>query len=207
MFQRLHCHYVLLLLGMFGWVASLSAAEFGRVERLQGEAWVEHGGKRQILQLASTVARDDQLTTGPGSRLQIALVDGGRLTLGENASLRVTPVLVESSRSLNRMDIKGAFRMVSAAAQAQRKQEWVVETSVATIGIRGTDFWGGPIDGALDVMVISGTVEVINTGGRVLLEPGQGTVVRDASSAPSVSVIWGTVKVQRALSMVAFPES
>jgi hypothetical protein len=88
-----------------------------------------------------------------------------------------------------------------------RKQEWILNTPVATIGVRGTDFWGGPIDGALDVMVLSGAVEVMNDAGQVMLKPSQGTVVRDQVTAPSAPVIWGDAKVQRALSMVAFPGS
>jgi hypothetical protein len=196
----------MLLLGWLVGIANLSAAEFARVERLQGEAWVERDGQRQKLLLAATVVRDDLLQTGPQSRLQLVLAKGGNLTLGENASLRVTQSLEASAKTINRLDVKGAFRMVSAAAQMPHKQEWVLHTPVATIGVRGTDFWGGPIDGALDVMVLSGAVEVINDAGRVLLQPNQGTVVRDLATSPSAPVIWGAAKVQRALSMVAFPD-
>jgi len=46
------------------------------------------------------VARDDQVRTGANSRLQLTLVGGGTLTLGENASLRASSGLEESSRAL-----------------------------------------------------------------------------------------------------------
>lgn len=204
-FRRLRFHLSLLLLGFLGCSANLSAADFARVERVQGEAWVERGKLRQLLVPAAVVERDDQLRTGPNSRLQLTLLSGGSLTLGENASLRATSVLEDASRSVNQLDLKGAFRMVSGAARAQRKQEWVIKTPVANIGIRGTDFFAGPIDGALDVMVISGLVDVINDAGQVTLAPKEGTVVRDASTAPSTPIIWGPDKVQQAFSMLAFP--
>jgi len=95
--------------------------------------------------------------------------------------------------------------MVSAAAQTHRKEDWVITTPVATIGIRGTDFFGGPLDGALDIMVLSGLVEVSTEGGQVLLEPRYGTVVSEPARAPSTPIIWGAAKVQRAFSMVDFP--
>jgi len=207
MIQRLLQFFMMLLLGWGGFAANLSAAEFARVERVHGEVWVERDGKRQELKLADNVVRDERVHTGPQSRLQLALTTGGSLTLGENASLRLTQSLEASAKTYNRLDVRGAFRMVSAAAQMPRKQEWILNTPVATIGVRGTDFWGGPIDGALDVMVLSGAVEVMNDAGHVMLKPSQGTVVRDQVTAPSVPVIWGDSKVQRALSMVAFPGS
>lgn len=203
--HRLLLLYSLLFLGFLGYSAKLHAADFARVERLHGEAWIEKAGPRQMLSVASMVARDDQVRTGPNSRLLLTLADGGNLTLGENASLRATSVLEASSRSLTRVDLKGAFRMVSSAAQPHRKQEWVIGTPVAMIGIRGTDFFAGPLDGALDVMVLSGLVEVSTEGGQVMLEPRQGTVVRNAAGAPSTPIIWEAAKVQRAFSMVDFP--
>lgn len=203
--RRQRCLFALLL-GLLGCCANLSAADFARVERLHGEAWIERGALRQMLAPAALVARDDQLQTGPNSRLQLSLTDGGSLSLGENTSLRASTVSETPSRSLGQLDLKGAFRMVSGAFQAKGKQEWMIKTPVAVIGIRGTDFFAGPIDGLLDVMVISGLVEVTNSAGRVMLEPAQGTVVSDVSTAPSVPIIWGQAKVQRAFSMVDFPD-
>lgn len=208
MFRRLLRLSLFPILIWAGGSACVWAAEFGRIERLSGEAWVERDGKRIRLQTAAAVTRDDHLLTGPQSRLLLALAHGGKLTLGENASLRISQTLEASAKTLNRLDLKGAFRMVGATAQmpTQRKQEWVVGTPVATIGVRGTDFWGGPLDGALDVVVLSGAVEVINSAGRVVLQPNQGTVVRNASSAPGGPAAWPQDKLQRAFATVAFPE-
>ena len=195
-----------ILLSLLGCSTHLSAAEFARVERLHGEAWIERGATRERLAPTAVVAHDDQLQTGPNSRLQLTLSDGGTLNLGENTRLRATTISESPAHSLAELDLKGAFRMVSGIFRGKHKQEWVIKTPVAVIGIRGTDFFAGPIDGALDVMVISGLVEVSNSAGHVLLEPKEGTVVGDASTAPSTPIIWGAAKVQRAFSMVDFPD-
>ncbi len=204
--NRSHWYLFLLALGFIGWSTHLSAAEFARVERLYGEAWIERGATRERLVQAAVIAHDDLLQTGADSRLQLALSDGGTLNLGENTRLRAKTISETPSHSLAELDLKGAFRMVSGIFRGKHKQEWVINTPVAVIGIRGTDFFAGPIDGALDVMVISGRVEVSNSAGRVLLEPKEGTVVGDASTAPSTPILWGAAKVQRAFSMVNFPD-
>lgn len=195
---------LILLMGGIGAVPTAWAEDFGRVVRLQGEAWVERDGAKAMLRENEAISREDQLVTGAGSRLLVALAEGGQLTLGENARLKVTVAIEESARSFRRLDVKGAFRMISGAANPVRKQEWMIGTQVATIGVRGTDFWGGSLDGELDVMVLSGRVEVISNGGRVILEPAQGTVVRNALAAPTPAKVWGTVKVERALATVSF---
>lgn len=204
--HRLRQHFFLLLLGLLGGAGNLWAADFARVERVHGEAWIERGALREQLAPAAVVAHDDQLQTGPNSRLQLSLSDGGTLNLGENTRLRATSISETPAHSLAELDLKGTFRMVSGIFRGTHKQEWVIKTPVAVIGIRGTDFFAGPIDGALDVMVISGLVEVSNSAGRVLLEPKEGTVVSDASTAPSTPIIWGAAKVQRAHAMVDFPD-
>ena len=52
-----------------------------------------------------------------------------------------------------------------------------VTTPVAVVGIRGTEFWGGPIDDqALGIFLIEGSVSVSNGAGQQILNlPGQGT--------------------------------
>jgi len=81
-----------------------------------------------------------------------------------------------------------------------------VTTPVANVGIRGTEFWGGPIDDqALGVFLIEGSVRVSNAAGeRILSQRGQGTNIATPGAAPGPVTLWPPDKVSRALAAVAF---
>jgi hypothetical protein len=79
-------------------------------------------------------------------------------------------------------------------------------TPVAVVGIRGTEFWGGPIDDqALGVFLIEGAVSVSNAAGQQILNlPGQGTNIAAPGAAPGPVTLWAPDKVNRALATVTF---
>ena len=71
-----------------------------------------------------------------------------------------------------------------------------------SLGVRGTEFWVGPIDGDTGVLVLDGEVVVGSDSGMVTLGPADGTMIKaDGSLSPGKT--WGEAKVQRALDMVA----
>jgi hypothetical protein len=76
---------------------------------------------------------------------------------------------------------------------------------VATIGVRGTDFWGGfgLSDQGLDVLMLEGRgVYVQSEVGIVELDkPGLGTTVMPAE-APAPAKAWGDAKRARALATI-----
>jgi hypothetical protein len=81
----------------------------------------------------------------------------------------------------------------------------VMRTPVVEIGIRGTDFWTGPIDGQFGVLLLEGAVSVSNAAGAVVLDqPGEGTNIAGPGSAPGPVTQWPQQKVDRALAEVAF---
>jgi hypothetical protein len=77
---------------------------------------------------------------------------------------------------------------------------------VAVIGVRGTDFWGGPIDDqTLGVFLIEGVVSVSNPAGQQILnQSGQGTNISSPGAAPGAVTLWPPDKVDRATATVAF---
>ena len=97
----------------------------------------------------------------------------------------------------------GALRFISATNKRANTQV-VVRTPVAEIGIRGTDFWTGPIDGPFGVLLLDGAVTVSNPAGVVVLDqPGEGTNIAGPGSAPGPVTQWPQQKVDRALAAVA----
>jgi hypothetical protein len=176
----------------------------GIVTRIAKKAQAERAQSIALLKPSDPVANNDRLTTGPGGRLQVALLDEGTLQLGENAELVVDDLTLGESDSTLKLAISGAFRLVSGALNHAEGTEIV--TPVATIGSRGTDVWGGMIDGAYSVFLVEGEVTVTTDAGTVVLDtPGTGTSVASADAMPTEPVDWPEPKVQRAIATVTFP--
>ena len=98
------------------------------------------------------------------------------------------------------------MRFVSGKLTKLASSDVSVTTGVATLGIRGTEFWGGPIDDqALGVFLVTGVVSVSNAAGeQILSRPGQGTNIATPGSAPGPVTFWPQDKVDRAVATVTF---
>jgi hypothetical protein len=148
--------------------------------------------------LAETVA------TGAGARATIALNDGTTITLGEKARLVIDAFVYDpAAASTLHASVAGAFRYLSGRLAPGATRQASVTTPVATIGVRGTDFWGGPIDGRFGVVLFEGAVSVTVGGETVLLDAGGLGANFGGAAAMSVTR-WPQDKVARALATVTF---
>lgn len=182
----------------------------GGVERLEQEATATFEADTRRLAVEDAVFFQDLLETSQQARLAVALADGTRLTLGENASLRIDEFVYTPDSSTAEVGIsllKGAFQFVGGDAENMENSEVEINTGVGTLGVRGTTVWGGRIDGSFGVLVLEGSVTVRNESGEVTLGPGEGTMVDALDAQPSAPKTWPEEKVQRALSTVSFQEN
>ncbi|MBB4266064.1 FecR domain-containing protein [Roseospira visakhapatnamensis] len=184
-----------------------AADTVGTVARVQGEAFARAEAARTARSLAvgDTVDSGDMLTTGAGARLEIALADGGTLQLGADAAFVVDALALgdgpEGALSTAMRLFNGPFRLMGTHAGGQ------VVTRAAVIGIRGTDVWGGVIDGGFGVLLQDGIVDVITPGGVATLDtPGEGVMVFQPREGPRDQRIWGAAKVARAVASVTVAE-
>ncbi len=190
-------------------IAGLPAAAdvVGQVTRTQGTAMAVMDDGNRLLASGAVVNRDETLVTFAGGRLEVRIADGTVLTLGENASLRVDSFVFSSSQPGNRLALftEGAFRLITGQINKMAGAAVSVTTPVGVLAVRGTDFWGGPIDGTYGVLLLEGAITVRTAGGEVVLDrPGLGTDIADAASAPGPIRPWGEAKVQRAFATVTF---
>lgn len=182
---------------------TLGAEAVGAVTRVQGRAVAERGTQVEPLSAEAPVIRDDRLVTGDASRLEVLLEGDTTLTLGENGALVLDDLIVTPAESSLRIRVTGAFRLASGLLPHGARTE--ITTPLGTIGIRGTDVWGGPIDGAFGVFLIDGVVEVSTQAGTVILDtPGTGTTLSAANAPPSDPVVWPGQKVDRAVAAISF---
>jgi hypothetical protein len=193
-----------------GFYAGQAAAQeaIGAVSRIQGEASGTRGGAMRALALNAAVYRNEVVSTGNAARLEITFADDTRLTLGERARLTLNRYATnpDAGRGTIRFRVAGAFRFVSGQMTKLTRSDVAVATPFATIGVRGTEFWGGPIDDqVLGVFLVEGAVSVSNAAGRQTLnQRGQGTNIARRGAAPGPVTIWPQDKVNRAITTVAF---
>ena len=96
------------------------------------------------------------------------------------------------------------FASPQARIKDLKQSKIAVSTPVADIGVRGTEFWGGPIEGRYGVLLLEGEVTVSNQAGSVTLSAaGQGTDIPSPLDAPGAVKPWGADKIARAVASVA----
>ena len=189
--------------------ATLSGADddpAGKVTRVQGAAMAMQNALPRPLKIGDTILAGDVLSTGQGARLEVTMVDETVLKLGEKAVLVVSEYVMDANPNAALRLLQGAFSATTGKITQLADALFLVNTEVATIGVRGTTFWGGMLDDEFQVAMLDGKGVYVETrAGRVeLTEAGQGTRIADIGSTPSDPVKWPQEKVDRALATVSF---
>ena len=207
MLHRLIAIVMTLVGGVAGGHAAAQEA-IGAVSRIQGEANGTRGGATRALGLNAPVFLNEIVSTGDGARLEVTFADDTRVTVGEKAKLTLDTFVFDpaAGNGAIKFGVTGALRFVSGKLTKLASSDVSVTTGVATLGIRGTEFWGGPIDDqALGVFLIQGIVSVSNAAGeQILRQPGQGTNIATPGAAPGPVSFWAQDKVDRAVATVTF---
>ncbi len=198
---------------------ALAQAEIGKVTRLQGEATETLGGSSTRLSAGSLVHSGSEIETGSDARLEIVFLDASQLTLGEEARITMDELVfsasaVDSGRVSQALQVfAGTFRLLSGAVGRSNPGAVSVSTPVATIGIRGTDFFGGPLAAGMPpgelhygFMIIDGAIEVVTPQGSVILdEENEGTFLPMAGGvAPTEPTIWDQEAIDEAYASIRF---
>ncbi|MCY7294572.1 FecR family protein [Alteromonas sp. a30] len=163
------------------------------------------------LKRKSTLQQKDIVNTGEEARSQFRLKDGTLFTLGENSSLVIDTYLYseEAQPSASFELVKGVFRAITGKITKMKDPSFNVKTPLGSIGIRGTDFWGGYLKpDQIDILFIDGEhpISIENEYGKVeLLQPGQGTTIMPGK-APSKPKVWPKSKVDWAVSTITIDE-
>ena len=146
-------------------------------------------GRERILTKGVEINQGDTVQTVDG-RAQLRFSDGGYVSLQPNTQFRVDEYSYDgktdgSERGFFSL-LKGGLRAITGAVGHVNKTAYRVNTPVATIGIRGTEFLA-QYDGKLLVKVGNGAVYMSNSGGDLILFKGQSGEVKEQSSKPNYS--------------------
>jgi hypothetical protein len=193
-------------------VAAQETVRAGGVSALTGNALAVRAVGQDDLAVNDPIFTDDILETGPTGKLRVTFSDNTELTLGPNADVVIDEYVYAPEKKAGNAAIRiaaGTARILAGAIEGSGGQgAFAVSTPIATIGIRGTDFFVEMDGDHLQVALFSGyEVTVTNAAGTTVLRPGEGTDVWGAA-APTPGIPWGPDRVNRALAMVtAIPES
>ncbi|MAY43073.1 MULTISPECIES: FecR family protein [unclassified Neptuniibacter] len=175
----------------------------GKVILTQGHPIVEREGQHLLLKRNDALFIKDTLITSTDSKVLFRLKDRSTISLAENTLFTLTQYDYKegSEKSISRFNmLKGAFRTLTGKIGKQKEPNFEIHTPVATIGVRGTEFWGGFIfSDSLDVTMLKGKgVYITNEHGTVeISKPGEGTMVSEGQ-APSPISVWSQKKLKAA---------
>lgn len=179
----------------------------GKVIRLQNSAIAIQDAMPRVLAVGSEILVGDVISTGKKARIEIQMLDESVMTLSERTNFVIVDFIFKPTEGNAAFRLlEGAFKAASGELVKLTGATMTVETRTATIGIRGTEVWGGALADDFEVALLSGkSVYVETRNGRVELnKAGEGTVVNDLNKPPGKPKIWGKPKVERALATVTF---
>jgi len=175
------------------------AAEAGHVLRLVGDVVIERASGTTSLGIGQPIATGDRIKTGEDARVEIELEGGVRLVLGPESRLVVPE---QASRAISVVDL--LMGIVRATLPEEGVGGFMIRGRTAVASVRSTEWIVETDDTSTAVFSISGEVQVIGTGGSVILMPGQGTDV-DAGSAPTEPKEWGAERRNDVVVRTQFP--
>jgi hypothetical protein len=124
---------------------SAMAERVALVIGVEGEVTVVREGNHLPLTRKETLYKADQILTGRDSAIELKMLDGSYINLGELAEMFIKELVYDPIKKDGFMDLEvavGAFRIVSGSIAKLGPDLMQLKIPVATIGIRGTGLVG-----------------------------------------------------------------
>jgi len=141
------------------------------------------------------VYEGDTLRTTANGQMQVRMADGGLIAVRPSSEFKVDAFVYEDNTETDKTFfslVKGGFRSVTGAIGEANKAAYKVDTPVATIGIRGTDYTARlcesncSTENGLYIGVMSGGVVLTNDSGSIDLDASEYGFVQDIETQPEV---------------------
>ena len=163
---------------------SAMANAAGKVEFVAGAvSATSAGGSERKLTKGDVLASGDLVRTGQDGLAQLRFDDGGRIALQPKSEFRIDeyayPATTKSQERGFFSLLKGGMRTITGQVGRDNRDAYRVTTSVATIGIRGTEYQVHYLeDEAIALSTADGAIEVCNKAGCSQIVAGESAVVR-----------------------------
>lgn len=189
-------------------IAPAPAPKVGTITKIQNTVAIQRDNIVFYPQAGTALHLGDALETGAGARALIKLNDETEFTIGEKALIRIDEFFFDDdpkTQNKSKVEIaRGAFLWASGLITKDNNHDVKLNTAYGTIGIRGTQVWGGPLDDLFQVFVAEGRVIFRTKRGFISLRKGQGTNVAVVDALPTTAKTWPEAKIARAIETIAF---
>jgi len=175
----------------------IAATPAGEVDEISGKVWATQGSEApRKLESGDTIFEQDYIKSYPNASIKLVFKDKTRFELGPSAEFQVSKFKFNSADKKDGIVakvFKGTFRFFSGLIAKRSSRSMTVQTSMATIGIRGTHVVGEVNETNATIILMepedkdrATSIEVANSFGSVVIdEPGYGTEIPDQFSPPS----------------------
>ena len=185
----------------------LGAQPIGQVENIEGTVTaIRADGSRVELHVGDPVFQGDILESSEGGGVGVVLADETTFSMAENGRMVLDEMVYDPGSqegSISMSVLQGVFTFVSGKVAKVDPDAMVLNTPVATIGIRGTQVALDLTEGEdMKVVLMTesdgfvGEVVVTNNGGvQILNVPDQGTQVGDSNTPPEPPRIYQRAEI------------
>ena len=142
-------------------------------------------GNSRTLSSGEKIYQGDEITSDQGSSINIIFADGSNLSLGENSNIIIDEFIYDPSESIGEFGleiVEGVFVFVSGEIAANDPDGVVVNTPIATLGIRGTT-----VAGRISADAQGTTISLLNDSdgstGKVIVTNDAGSVTLDVANS------------------------
>lgn len=166
---------------------SALAANAGRIDFAVGEVRaLAADGTARALAKGATFDSGETIETGEG-RAQLRFTDGAQISLQPRSQFRIDDYRFSGQADGSEKGLfslmKGGLRTITGWIGRTNRDNYKVTTTVATIGIRGTEY-SVNYGSSITVTTGEGIIEICNAAGCLILNSGETAYVADGSSQP-----------------------
>jgi FecR protein len=179
---------------------NLAWAAAGKFQFVTGDVLIKSQNNQESRAAkGSEVNQGDTIVSGKSGFAQLIMEDGGKLAVKADSQIKIETFTYNGKEDGNERAlfalVKGGLRAVTGEIGRTNKQNYLIKTPSATIGIRGTDHdaYYIPVPAAGEkALGVPGTYDKVNSGatilstekGQVIVPPGRVGFAGGASSVP-----------------------
>ena len=126
-------------------LSNLLLASIGKITTIEGKVLIERNNTKIVGVLGYEIEEKDIISTQVNSKIKITFIDNTIITIGKESSLNVEEYIFNASTKEAKTELnvlKGAFHTITGEIGNVNPDKFKLKTKSASIGIRGTEFYG-----------------------------------------------------------------
>ncbi len=161
----------------------------GIAQFTSGEVNVRRGAALIPLSKGRDIESGDAIVTGTGGRAQLRFSDGGIVSLQPDTQFVINKYVDANDPKQDSYLVdflRGSMRTITGLIGKRNRENYKVQTTTATVGIRGSGFSASyNPDGTMSISTELDEIEVCTKGGCVRLTAGESALVVNNDAPPT----------------------